>query len=134
MAFWFFSAPLVRYGLSWLVLPLMLAIAQCFPAGWRGRVPALPEGGRMGAWMAALLVIAAIGGAARQPWHRLADTAFPRYPEVPVRSRGVHAGIPITEPMQGNQCWNAPRLCTPGLKDGLVFAPFLWSWWVLDPS
>ncbi len=134
MAFWFFSAPLVRYGQSWLVLPLILAIAHCFPAGWRGRVLALPEGRWAGVCLAALLVLAAVGSVVREPWNRLADTTVPRYPVVPVQSRGVHAGIPITVPVQGNQCWDAPRLCTPGLKDGLVFAPFLWSWWVLDPS
>lgn len=133
MTFWFLSAPLVRYGQSWLVLPLMLAIAQRFPAGWRGRVPALPRGRWLGAGLAGLLVIAT-GAALRQPWDRLADTAVPRYPEVPTQPRSVHAGIHITVPVEGNQCWDAPRLCTPYRRDGLAVTPFLWTWMVRDPS
>ena len=143
MAFWFFSAPLVRYGQSWLVLPLLLVIAQFFPVGFRPAARDLTEPGAglsaaaqrwASAGLAAVVVVAAMGHAVRQPWDRLVDIDFPRYPDVAVQSRGVHAGMPINVPVQGNQCWDAPRICTPSLKGGLIFTPFLWTWLVRDPS
>ncbi|MBR0652631.1 hypothetical protein GXW78_23440 [Roseomonas terrae] len=134
MAFWFVSAPLVRYGQSWIALLPMLAIAQCWPVSFRGRALPWPDGRRAAAALAAVLALVAIVQTARQPRARLADTALPHYPATAVALRGEHAGIPITIPVQGNQCWDAPRLCTPHLKAGLVHEPFLWTWWVRDPS
>lgn len=143
IAFWFFSAPLIRYGLSWLVLPLLLAIAHCWPTGlrWGERslvVPddrlAPPARRRAGLAAASVLAAADIAYAVQQPRRVLLATDVPRHPQVAVQERGVHAGIPVVVPVQGNQCWDAPRICTPQLRDGLIFAPLLWTWWVRDPS
>ncbi len=138
IAFWFLSAPLVRYGQSWLVLPLLLVIAQAAPVGWRRSraadvfaVMARPRfrtGAALALGFATLLSLA--GNAPR----RLFDTRGVTLPEVAVEPRGDLAGIPIHVPRQGIQCWDAPRLCTPHWRDGLVATPFLWGWMVRDPS
>jgi hypothetical protein len=66
--------------------------------------------------------------------HRLLDTSPARLPTVAAEPRDSLAGIPIHVLPQGDQCWDAPRLCTPYLRDGLVATPFLWTWIVRDPS
>jgi hypothetical protein len=136
LAFWFVTAPLVRYGQIWLVLPLLLAIAQAAPVGWGG-VSAL----RLAAWMASprgraglalgvgLAVLASLAG---KPLSRLLNTAPVRFPEIAVEARGDLAGIPVHVPLVGAQCWDAPRLCTPHLRDGLVATRFLRGWMVRD--
>ncbi|MEO3473525.1 hypothetical protein AAFN86_16785 [Roseomonas sp. CAU 1739] len=139
IAFWFVTAPLVRYGQGWLVLPLLLAIAQAAPVGWGGSSPAAgvcailarPRW-RTGAALA--LAAATVVSLAGQPLRRLLDTRPVTVPEVAVARHGDLAGIPIHVPRDGGQCWDAPRLCTPNLRDGLVATPFLWSWMVRDPS
>lgn len=139
IAFWFVTAPLVRYGQGWLVLPLLLAIAQATPVGWGG-------GGRTAGALAAMarprwrsgaafaLAAATVVSLAGHPLRRLFDVGPVLLPEVAVDRRDDLAGIPIHVPRDGNQCWDAPRLCTPHLRDGLVATPFLWSWMVRDPS
>ncbi len=142
IAFWFLSAPLVRYGQSWLVLPLLLLIAHFAPIGIRlrggllsaSRALAALEGPRSNMAIASLLALAVVAGMARRPVDQLLAATDLRLHEVEVESRGVHAGIPIYVPAQGNQCWDAPRICTPHLRGGLVFEPLLWSWIVRDPS
>lgn len=138
IAFWFVSAPLVRYGQSWLVLPLLLVIAQAAPVGWRrsraAEVFTAVARPRFRTGVALALGVATLASLAGNPLHRLLDTAPIRLSDVAVESRGTLAGLPIHVPSHGNQCWDAPRLCTPERRDGLVATPFLWSWMVRDPS
>lgn len=136
IAFWFVSAPLVRYGQSWLVLPLLLLIAQFTPVGWRtsraADACAVMARPRFRTGVALALGVATLASLAGHPPRRLFDTTPVRLPEVAVEPRGTLAGMPINVPRQGNQCWDAPRLCTPGWQDGPVATPFLWSWMVRD--
>ncbi len=138
IAFWFFTAPLVRYGQAWLVLPLLLVIAQWAPFGWRsvsgGAAIAGMANPRARTGVALGIGLAVVLSLAGKPLRRLLDTAPIRLPDVAVESRGEIAGIPLYVPLQGNQCWDAPRLCTPHVRPGLVAAPLLWRWMVLDPS
>lgn len=138
IAFWFISAPLVRYGQSWLVLPLPLLIAQVAPVGWRssraaGAFAAMARP-RFRTGVALALGVATLASLAGNPPRRLFDPVPVTLPEVTVEPRGELAGIPIHVPRHGNQCWDAPRLCTPDRRDGLVATPFLWTWMVRDPS
>jgi len=84
----------------------------------------------------AVLVLTAliVLNTARRPGMLLLRADYARLPNVAVQSRGVHAGVPVYTPEQGNQCWDAPRVCTPYLRGGLVFQRLLWSWIVRDPS
>jgi hypothetical protein len=138
IGFWFVSAPLVRYGQSWLVLPLLLLIAQRAPVGWRtsraAEAIAVMARPRFRTGVALALGLATLASLAGNAPRRLFDITPVQLPEVAVESRGDVAGIPIYVPRQGNQCWDAPRLCTPGRRDGLVATPFLWIWMVRDPS
>ena len=139
IGFWFVTAPLVRYGQSWLVLPLLLAIAQAAPVGWggSGRTAAIVAALAQPRWRtgAALgLAVMTAASLAGHPLRRLLDTGPVPLPEVAVDRHGDLAGIPIHVPRGGSQCWDAPRLCVPLLPDGLVATPFLWSWVVRDPS
>lgn len=144
IAFWFFSAPLVRYGQTWIALPLLLVIAQCAPAGWArdGGAAAVPAAAlamlarpRLRGGIILLLTVGALYSlATERPRSRLLDTGYARMPEVAVVQRAVLAGIPVHMPQQGNQCWDAPRLCTPHFQDRLAAARFLWTWIVRDPS
>jgi hypothetical protein len=137
--FWFFSAPLVRYGQGWIVVPLLLLIAHVAPIGIR-RVVLYANVVRMlsrrGTKTAAAVLLAALVvlGPLRRPAAVLGQRDYARLPDVPVRPQGIHAGIPVYTPVQGNQCWDAPRFCTPHLKEGLVFQPLRWTWMVSDPS
>lgn len=142
IGFWFLSAPLVRYGQAWLALPPLLAIAHCMPVGWRqvGTTPA-----RQTAWaltmrprlrdgLVVVLALAACLSLATSPQRRLFDTGYASMPAVAVQQRMDLDGLSVRMPMQGNQCWDAPRLCTPQIRDGVVARRFFWTWIVLDPS
>jgi hypothetical protein len=136
LAFWFVTAPLVRYGQIWLVLPLLLAIAQAAPVGWGGASAlrfaagvASPRGRTGLAVGASLAVLASLAG---RPFSRLLDANPVRFPEIAVEARGNLSGIPVHVPRVGAQCWDAPRLCTPHLREGLVATRFLRGWMVRD--
>ena len=141
ITFWFFSAPLVRYGASWLVLPLLLLITYFVPIGFRhgGRLPMLEQGllvvrgPAFNITLVLVLATLAVDEAVRQPPDRLSTIEFFQIPQVEVQSLGIHAGIPIFVPARGDQCWDAPRICTPHLRDGVSFSPFLWTWVVAHP-
>ena len=142
IGFWFFSAPLVRYGQSWLIMPILLLIAHFAPIGWRWNGTERTiwqsveriDGRRFATATALGIAVLTTVSLARRPPRQLLATQIVQPTPVEVRARGIHAGLPIFVPAQGNQCWDAPRICTPSLKDGLVFRPFLRSWMVRDPS
>ncbi|WP_137127086.1 LIC_10190 family membrane protein [Roseomonas sp. HF4] len=142
VGFWFLSAPLVRYGQTWLVLPLLLLIAHFAPIGIRHagnqitewRALEMLQGRSFSRAVALGLALLVFASLVRKPANLLVATDIVQHQQVEVRSQGVHAGIPILVPARGNQCWDAPRICTPHLKEGLIFTPFLWTWMIRDPS
>ncbi len=129
IAFWFFTAPLVRYGQAWLVLPLLLGIAHLTPVG-RGeaadaarRLAAAPAPWQrtVCAGLVTVAVLVSLGG---HSWRRLRSSDFPRYPEVAVEQRGTVGDLALNVPREGGQCWDAPILCTPMPRDGLTMSRF----------
>lgn len=137
IAMWFTTAPLVRYGQAWLVLPLLLAIAHCAPVGWRhsraAGFAAVIARRKVRAGVALALGAATIASLAGHAPRRLFDAGPPNLPVVATEQRGDLAGLPIHVPVQGSQCWDAPRLCTPQLGEGVVARRLFWTWMVLDP-
>lgn len=133
LAFWFLIAPLLRYGASWTVLPLALLIAFFFPLSVRydGKLHHLTPPVLCASLLVALSLLA-VGDVTRRAINRPATGDPFEIPQAEVQSRGVHAGIPVFVPAAGYQCWDAPRICTPHLRDGVRFSPFLWTW-VISP-
>ena len=139
IAFWFLTAPLVRYGQAWLVLPLLLGIAHLAPAGWgeatgaARRLDAMPGHWqrRLCAGLVTVVVLISLGG---HSWRRLLATGFPHYPEVAVEQRGTIGDLPLNVPREGGQCWDAPILCTPMPRDGLSMQPFGPSRMIRNPA
>ncbi|WP_198370800.1 LIC_10190 family membrane protein [Roseomonas rosulenta] len=136
IAFWFTSAPLLRYGMAWLVLPSLLALALALPVLLR-RLSATAQGAASGAGMSA--AAAALGGGARLPaiaagllaWillvvaptpRQLAATDYPRLPAVAVAASDPVGDLPLYRPAHGQQCWDAPRICAPAPPGGLRMA------------
>jgi hypothetical protein len=123
------------------MLPLLLLIAYFAPIGFRhgGRLPIFGRGlvGVRPPTLSTTLLLAlaalAVVDTMRQPMGRLWTMEIVQIPQVDVQSRGIRAGIPIFVPAQGDQCWDAPRICTPDLRDGVTFSPFLWTWMVTFP-
>ncbi|HZY01901.1 MAG TPA: hypothetical protein VFF02_00265 [Anaeromyxobacteraceae bacterium] len=121
VAFWFASAPDVRFGLGYLfpfaLLPAAHALSEhrlfAQSRARRGTV-VLIAGGVVALAAGLLLARPAQGG----------STALLSWPEVPVvhtelrrSARGFEARVPTS----GDQCWLAPRPCTPELEPGLSF-------------
>jgi hypothetical protein len=115
LAFWFVTAPLIRYGKVFVILPLLLGICLLAPVALLGWMRACtPRAGLRGplAGLAALvlLVQVAVWPPRGAP---LGLEGFPRLPEAAVRPLGIAGPLPIVQPVDGQQCWDAPRLCTP---------------------
>jgi hypothetical protein len=117
LSFWFVTAPLIRYGKVFVILPLLLGACLLAPAvalGWlRACTPRVGLRAPL-ATVAALVLLAQV-----VVWPPRGEPfglgGFPRLPEVKVRPIGTFALLPILQPTDGQQCWDAPRLCTPAL-------------------
>lgn len=132
LAFWFTSAPLLRYGKAFIILPPMVAVALLAPAATVARLGrALPGAVTRGRVVAVLLAAAVIVVAAR-PGRLTASGAFgfPVLPVVETRPLGDFGGLAIHQPINGEQCWDAPRICTPRLHRDLIVSRH-GPWWVV---
>jgi hypothetical protein len=126
--FWFTGAPLLRYGQVWLVIPPLLVLALLMPGLWTcaaatraghavarhasalARAPRLLTGAALVAW-----VLLAVAPTPRQ----LRATDFPRLPQVATEEVRRLGPITLHRPRAGEQCWDAPRICTPFPADAL---------------
>lgn len=132
LVFWFVTAPLIRYGKTFVFLPLLLAVAFLTPAAavtWVATwVPGVAVRWRLGVLMlSALVLYSAVRPARVLPFGPL---DFPLVPQVETRAIRDFGGLRITQPLEGQQCWDAPRLCTPRLHRDIT-AYTHGAWWVV---
>jgi len=135
LSFWFFTAPLVRYGQSWLILPVLLLMAHVAPSPARSQsllmfmdnflleaAAILADRERRRLFFCKnkghVRKIAAVGAVFwialhLGRWGDLVADDFPRIPAQPVTARLAESGLNIYVPAAGEQCWAAPRPCTP---------------------
>ncbi|BDG75147.1 LIC_10190 family membrane protein [Roseomonas fluvialis] len=117
LAFWFATAPLIRYGRTFMLLPLLLAVAMLAPPAaiaWvNARLPARGLG--PGILAIGVVALAVHAGMQRPRGMPLGLGGYPVLPQVAVRPLPVPGMLPVTQPIEGQQCWDAPRLCTPAL-------------------
>jgi hypothetical protein len=121
VAFWFASAPDVRFGLGYLfpfvLLPAAYGLSQHAlferAVARRGAV-ALLAGGVVALAAAFLHARPARG----EPFSWL---SWPTVPIAPTELRSSARGFEARVPTAGDQCWLAPRPCTPELDPGLAF-------------
>lgn len=147
LAFWFATAPLLRYGAGWLILPSMLLLSATLPdllrrvaatrrgAAMAGRGRAAVERARLAMGMRPdrwrMIVLLGFAGWAALFLHgtrrQVFATDFPRLPVVASLPAGKVGDLVLTRPATGQQCWDAPRICTPYPADGLHMAR--WGIW-----
>jgi hypothetical protein len=112
-AYWFITAPDVRFGLAFLVpvafMPLAygLSDSRFLTVHARKFVVAITVGG----------MLLAAAQLARYPWPGHGGFAIARWPEFPspATTPRIAAGVSVRVPVQGDQCWASPRPCTPAL-------------------
>jgi hypothetical protein len=120
VAFWFVSAPDFRFGLAYL-FPFVL-----LPAAWG--LSQRPVTARAGVRRAAVALLGAalvLFAAAllhlrpKPPDASFAWLSWPAFPVVPVELRSIAGGVTVGVPARGDQCWDAPRPCTPEVAPSL---------------
>lgn len=117
LGFWFVTAPLIRYGKVFVILPLLLGVCLLAPAALPGWIRACTPRVALRAPLAGLAALVLLVQAVAWPPRGvpLGLEGFPRLPEVAVRPLGIAGPLPVLQPVAGQQCWDAPRLCTPRL-------------------
>jgi hypothetical protein len=118
-ALWFLAAPDPRFGAGFLiVLPALLAASGAWWLSSQGRALAFvcsrPS--------LACAVLACASTFILGNWSTAAQ-ALPSWPQVPVvavREQQFGPSFRANVPISGDQCWDAPRPCTPGGNAGAL--------------
>jgi hypothetical protein len=119
LAAWFVAAPLVRYGIPWLVTALTVPVALLMPAARPRPAPAAGRAAGPAPWGTAVL-LAGLAGLAAILLAVPAGRPWPIAPPVAaVTSRLTAGGMAINLPVGGELCWAAPRPCTPYPDDAM---------------
>jgi hypothetical protein len=132
-AFWFLGAPLIRYGIGWLLLPPLILLAALAP--WPHVETRAGPADRPWAPLVVLIALLAVQNAL-WPTRKMTQetlTAMPAPPVVAVEPLGSIAGFPLTRPRSGDQCWNTPLICTPTPAAGRLTAERVGPWLLVRP-
>lgn len=118
---WFALAPTPRFGWAWLLALAAIPAAEAAAlalARWPGRATA-------GALLALLLGATAwllpesLAWLGQVPASAHPVAAWPTLPAAPWREQRTLPGAAVVLPVLGDQCWSAPRPCTPYFDPGL---------------
>ena len=118
VVYWFLTAPALRFGLGFVIALPVLLLSFVVPATSR----LTPPGVRRIAWaVGALGVMLAVVALSQQTTATLLATDLPAIPQAALDERHTAAGDSYFLPRTGDQCWAAPRFCTPRASPGLAF-------------
>jgi len=133
-AFWFSLAPTPRFGWAYLLALARVPAAQAAALLLRRR-PGRSTGDALALLLAgggAWLLTESLAWLGRVPSSAHPVLEWPAMPRVPTRDAQTLPGARVQVPLSGDQCWTAPRPCTPYLDPGLSFESIILTY-AADP-
>lgn len=117
LAYWFLTAPDPRFAEAFLLLAGALPLAVAVERGQLG-----PRGALLASAACALSIgVGPFTSATDWKAEEIHLWRWPSFPAVAVRDRVTDSGLVVHVPEQGDQCWAAPRPCTPYFHPELTF-------------
>ncbi len=126
LAFRFLQAPDFRFGYGFA----LALFACCATILATPLTKGLAEHPRTLQVVAALCTVILFNAAGGQRFTQIPiDGEWPVLPAAEFQIKKTTAGVDILTPTKGDQCWTAPRPCTPYFKETLTFGK--WGPWVM---
>jgi len=114
VAFWFLTAPLLRYGICFIMPALALLAAMLWPVSHR-TAPGRPLSPRLAFAPAGLLLMGAMIGVVRH------EESWPKIRETPVVASTNRYGVRVQQPQGDDRCWAAVFPCVPEANPDLHY-------------